>query len=386
MFRIILCLLGILCAETAQAVDVHIYYLRQEITAPPTLSNLDTTPEDLGLAGARVGLKDNQTTGSFLGQNYDLTELSVLPDADIGAVANEALSKTRFLIVDAPRQTLLAIADLPAAKGALLFNVSAPDMPLRSAECRGNVFHTLPSLAMRTDALVQFLVKKRWVDLALISGTNPQDTAYSDALKRSLTKFGLKIGGEKTWAYDADMRRNAAQEVPLFTQDLGDYDALLVADEIGDFGRYLLYNTWLPRPVAGSEGLTGVGWSPVVEQWGATQLQERFRTSAGRSMQSMDYAAWAAVRSIGEAVTRTNTTDAASLREYLLSDKFELAGFKGRPMSYRSWNGQLRQPIPIVQPRALVALAPLEGFMHQRSELDTLGLDLPESECRAFTE
>lgn len=237
---------------------------------------------------------------------------------------------------------------------------------------------------MRTDALIQFLVRKRWDDLALIAGMHPKDTEYAAALKRSATKFGLEMSAERTWAYDADMRRNAAQEVPLLTQELGDHDVLLIADEIGDFGRYVLYNTWEPRPVAGSEGLTAVTWSPVVEQWGAAQMQQRFETSAGRSMRSKDYAAWAAIRTIGEAVTRTGSGEAARLRDYILSEKFELAGFKGRPMTYRSWNGQLRQPIPIVHPRALAALAPLEGFMHQRTELDTLGLDRPESACRAF--
>ena len=66
------------------------------------------------------------------------------------------------------------------------------------------------------------------------------------------------------------------------------------------------------------------------------------------------------------------------------SDEFELAGFKGRPLTFRAWNGQLRQPIPLVHPRALAAQAPLEGFLHHRNELDSLGLDQPESACAAF--
>ncbi|MEL6295159.1 MAG: branched-chain amino acid ABC transporter substrate-binding protein, partial [Pseudomonadota bacterium] len=181
-------------------------------------------------------------------------------------------------------------------------------------------------------------------------------------------------------------RRNAAQEVPLFTQDFGDYDALIVADEVEDFGRYILYNTWEARPVVGSEGLGAHTWAPVVEQWGAAQLQSRFEKAHGRTMESQDYAAWAAVRTLGEAVTRTDTGDAETLRDYILSDAFELAGFKGRPLTYRDWNGQLRQPIPIVHPRALVALAPLDGFLHQTNELDSLGLDRPESQCAAFAD
>lgn len=103
-------------------------------------------------------------------------------------------------------------------------------------------------------------------------------------------------------------------------------------------------------------------------------------------MRSRDYAAWAAVRVIGEAVTRTKSADAATLRTYVLGPDFELAGFKGRPMTFRPWNGQLRHPIPLVTDRAVVAMAPLEGFLHRVNELDTLGLDEPESECTAFEE
>ena len=126
------------------------------------------------------------------------------------------------------------------------------------------------------------------------------------------------------------------------------------------------------------------GLKSLIEQWGAAQLQSRFEALAGRDMRSRDFAAWAAVRAIGEAVTRTNAGDVETLRAYIMGPDFELAGFKGRPLTYRSWNGQLRQPIPLVHARAPAAQAPLEGFLHQRNELDTLGLDAPESACEAF--
>ncbi|MEL6680896.1 MAG: branched-chain amino acid ABC transporter substrate-binding protein, partial [Pseudomonadota bacterium] len=275
---------------------------------------------------------------------------------------------------------------LTANSEVLLFNVAAPERDLREGACAPNLLHTLPSTAMETDALAQFFVKRRWTDLVMIVGTHPGDAAYADALRRSAEKFGLRIRGEKTWAFDADMRRNAAQEVPVFTQDFRDHHAMVVVDTIDDFGRYIAYNTWEPRPVAGTDGLAAVAWAPVVEQWGAAQLQSRFEEVAERPMRPRDYAAWAALRTIGEAVTRTSSSDPATLRGYILSDTFELAGFKGRPMTYRAWNGQLRQPIPLVHARALVANAPLEGFLHQNTELDTLGIDAPESTCTAFTE
>ena len=366
--------------------QLPVTYLRVATPLPPVLSNLDPVPEDLGIAGAQLGLSDNLTTGRFMGHDFSLNVVEVPEGSNPIFAAREALQVTPYLILDAPAEVLLDIADLREAKGAVLFNASADDKRLRAEDCRANVFHSVPSENMRSDALMQFLQSRRWTDLVLVSGDKPQDVAFAAALDDSARKFGLEIRAEKSWVFDADMRRNASQEVPLFTQDLGDHDVMLVADELGDFGPYIAYNTWHPRPVAGSEGLRPVAWSRVVEQWGAAQLQSRFEEAAGRDMRPRDYAAWAAMRTLGEAVTRTNSSEPATLRDFILSDAFELAGFKGRPMSYRRWNGQLRQPIPVVTDRAVVATAPLEGFLHQHSELDTLGLDAPESACTAYTE
>jgi len=387
MLRKLLTLAAMSLALPAWAeVELPVTYLKLEVPRPPVLSNLDPLPNDLGEAGAQLGLADNQTTGKFLGHNYSLTVTRVPEGGDWLAAARAALAESPFLILDAPAQAQLALADLPEARGVVLFNATAPDAALRDETCRANLLHTLPSTTMRADALMQFLVKRRWTDLTLISGDHPGDKAFAEAMKRAITKFGLTLKAEKTWVFDADMRRNASQEVPLFTQDFGDYDMLLIADELGDFGRYIPFNTWQARPVAGSEGLKPVAWSWVVEQWGAAQMQGRFEDLAGRDMRSEDYAAWAALRTLGEAVTRTQSADPSTLRAYILSEDFELAGFKGRKMSFRNWNGQLRQPIPLVTERAVVAKAPLEGFLHQRTELDTLGIDQGETECTAFQE
>lgn len=247
-----------LCAETT----LNIGYLRVEQPLPPTLSNLDPIPDDNGLAGAQTGLADNLTTGKFLGQKYELTVTEVFEGEDPLAAARNLLSSSPYLVIDAGPEDIVAIADLAEAEGAILFNTSAGDLALRDGECRRNLLHTLASDAMRTDALAQMLVKKRWEDLVMITGTHAADTSYAEAMRRSLTKFGLSLEAEKEWVFDADMRRNASQEVPLFTQDFGDYDALIIADEVHDFGRYVLYNTWQARPVVGSEGLSSVGWSP----------------------------------------------------------------------------------------------------------------------------
>lgn len=375
--------LAIAAPAMADDLDIRILYLERQVERPPILSNLDTPPKDLGLAGARLGLADNQTTGEFVGHEYSLDELIVPPGESLEEAATQAFDFGYDLIVaNAPADDLLTLADMPGAENALILNAASTADRLRSGECRGNMLHLAPSRAMLTDSLAQFLSRKRWNDWLLIEGEGPGDAEYADALRGSAAKYNSKITEEKVWRFDADMRRNAAQEVPVFTQ--GEYDVVVVADEIGNWARYVLYNTWQARPIAGTEGLTPVAWSPVVEQWGAAQLQNRFHDLAGRGMRDADYGAWAAVRVIGEAVTRTESADAEILRAFMLSDDFELAAFKGRKATFRRWNGQMRQPIPLVHPRALVGQAPVEGFLHQYSEMDTLGLDEPETDCTAF--
>jgi len=159
---------------------------------------------------------------------------------------------------------------------------------------------------------------------------------------------------------------------------------LVVADEAGQFGDYLPYRTWEARPVAGTQGLFATSWHPALEQWGATQFQNRFVRLANRPMRALDYNVWVAVRSIGEAATRARSVTATDIIAYLRSAEFELAAFKGRKLSYRSWNGQLRQPILLATPKLPVTVSPQPGFLHPTSELDTLGSDKPESPRKAY--
>lgn len=382
---LILVAVAIAAAAPARAeLTVPITYLRQEVKRPPVLSNLDPVPEDLGLAGAEVALADTATTGKFLGHAYTLSVVSVPPGGDLAAAAVEALKISPLILVEADPAALLSVADLPTAKGALLFNIASGAEALRSTDCRANLLHTMPEDSARSDALMQVLTRKQWQTAVMVTGPHPADRAFAGALRRSAAKFGVTIAAEKEWTFDTDLRDSTMDEVPRFLQDLPEHDVVLVADETDDFGRYIEHNTWLPRPVAGSDGLVPTAWSHVIESWGAVQLQNRFEDHAGRNMRGQDYAAWLAVRAIGAAVTRTNSADPAVLRRFLLDPALQLDGFKGQGLSFRPWNGQIRMPIAVVNARALVTLAPVEGFLHATNEMDTLGLDAPESACTAF--
>lgn len=365
----------------AESLKVPIGYLQWVPDQGPVLSNVIPQPEDAGLRGAELAITDNSTTGKFLGQSYSLqSEVAESEAAAIAAFDAMRQQGIELFVVNAPARTLKTLIT-KSGDTTLIFNAGARDDALRTTQCHTNLLHTIPSYSMLTDALGQWLSQRRWDEVFLITGPTEADRHWADAFRRSARRFGLEIVEDKPWTFDADLRRTASRELPLFTQ-ADEYDAVVVADVRGDFGEYVPFNTWLPRPVVGTQGMTPVAWHFVVENWGAAQLQSRFRDLAGREMNSEDYAAWAAIRSIGTAVTAIASANAADIRQFLFSDDFQLAAFKGRKLTYRDWNGQLRQPIPLVHPRGLVARAPFESFLHPTTTMDTLGFDRPESQCR----
>lgn len=360
-------------------------YIKHTAETPPKLSNLELPPEDDGVLGGRQGIKDNNTTGQFLGHRYTLDNAILSPGDDVQETFQKEFSKgVRHFILDVSADDLLTMADSEQGRQSWFYNIGAGDDRLRATDCRHNLLHIVPSYAMRTDALAQYLVAKKWDRWLLVVGRRADDVKFAAAMRRAAKKFGGKIVAEKAWEYGPDMRRTAASTVPLFTQDI-DYEVLIVADVIGEFGEYLMYRTWTPRLVAGTQGLTPVTWHRSHEQWGSAQIQSRFFRNFSRKMSEKDYGVWSAVRIIGEGVTRTNSTG-DEVADYIRSKGFVFAGYKGQKMSFRSWNLQLRQPILLATPKSLVAVSPQHQFLHQRSALDTLGYDMQETSCRSGEE
>jgi ABC transporter substrate binding protein (PQQ-dependent alcohol dehydrogenase system) len=377
-------------ADQVQKLPILIVRERRDLPAP--LSLLDIVPPDEGTAGARLGINDNNTTGRFLKQEYSLQHLeSGNAQELVGQVMKQVDAGTSFVVVDVTAPTLITLADSLKGRNALVLNAGSSDDRLREQDCRPNVVHPAASRAMLGDALAQYLVWKRWTRWFLVHGTEPDDQAFAEAMRRSAKRFGAKVVEERPFNYEVGSRRadggheQVQEQIPALTRNAAAHDILLVADESGVFGEYLPYRTWEARPVAGTHGLVPVGWHPALEQWGATQLQNRFRRLANRTMRPLDYDAWVAVRSIGEAATRTRSVLPAQLIAYLKSPDFDLAAFKGRKLSYRPWDGQLRQPILIATAKLPVTVSPQQGFLHQFTELDTLGIDKPESNCRNYT-
>ena len=378
-----------LAATDITSTSVPIGYLKQEVKRFIPLSRLNVEPEDIGIAGAEIALKDNNTTGRFTKQQFSLEVERVPVDGDAVAALNKLVeSGHRFILVDAPAEVLLRLSDAAKDRDALLFNTRATDVRLRQEDCRANVLHTGPDRAMLADALAQYLVWKKWQRWLVAKGVFPEDLDYLDALRRAAKRFGGTIVEEREYKETPGARRTdtgqqqVQRQMPVFTQGAPSYDVLVVADEREVFGPYLPYRTWDPRPVAGTAGLRAMSWHPAHEQWGATQMQNRFQRFAKRFMLPLDYQAWVAVRAIGESASRVNPENFAAMNAHLRGDELELAAFKGQKVTFRKWDGQLRQPIIIADAELPVSMSPQQGFLHERAETDTLGIDEPESKCK----
>jgi ABC transporter substrate binding protein (PQQ-dependent alcohol dehydrogenase system) len=374
--------------RAADIPDIKIGYLRQG-GARTAISLLDIPAANDGVAGAKLAIDDNNTTGRFLNQHFTLEETELKdeddPAAAVGAFAQHGIS---LVLADLPAAALLKAADAGRARGLLLFNVGASDDRLREQDCRANVVHTAPTRSMLADGLAQYLVWKQWRKWLLVVGSHDADKLFADALRRAAKRFGATIVQEKVFEDAGGARRTDSgltliqSQIPLFTQSAPEHDVLVAADESQVFAAYLPYRTWLPRPVAGSAGLMPTSWDASHDQWGANQLQNRFVQLFHRRMTARDMQTWMAARMIGEAATHQHASDAKQALDFLESSDFALAAFKGQKLTLRDWNLQLRQPILLSDGRVTVSASPQPGFLHQFSELDTLGVDRPETKCR----
>ena len=367
---------------------IEIAYLTRAYPEPLPLSLVEPVVTDDGLQGARLGIADNLTTGRFLGQDYKLIETKAADREGVLDAARKLVVEGHKLIVaDLEPDDLLAVADLPEASEAILLNIRSSDDALRGADCRRNVFHVAPSFAMRADALGQYLAWKKWRKWLVLIGDQPSNQGYAAAIRRAASRYGAKIVEERKFHFDAGNRRSETghqqiqTQIPMLTQNAPEHDVVFVADNDETFGEYLMWRTAAAKPVVGTQGLVAVAWHRSFEQYGGVQLQNRFQDFAHRIMTERDYLAWLGVRIFGEAVTRSNKTDAAGIRTFLVS-KFTIAAFKGQALSFRTWDRQLRQPVLLSGPRALVSMSPQDGYLHEKFVTDTLGYDKPETQCK----
>jgi ABC transporter substrate binding protein (PQQ-dependent alcohol dehydrogenase system) len=335
------------------------------------------------LSGAKMALRESRIIGRSLGIEFELIERAVPIGEDAAAVV-EALSKesgAQVFLLDLPAEMLRATAGKLAGAPLVLFNVRNEDDDLRNENCAPNLYHAVPSYRMLSDALVQYLFKKGWKKVLVLRGPDDADQSYAESFLASARRMRLEIVDDRRFELTNDPRKREQSNVALITGGL-DYDVIFIADGRGEFSRYVPYQTYLPRPLVGDEGMTPTAWHWTWERHGAPQLNQRFaRIEKARPMRGEDWAAWVSIKSVITAIRKTGATDLGGLRRFLTDPDTAIDAYKGNPVSFRAWNNQLRQPILLHTHNAVVARAPVEGFLHRLNYLDTLGYDREESKC-----
>jgi ABC transporter substrate binding protein (PQQ-dependent alcohol dehydrogenase system) len=334
-------------------------------------------------AGAQVGIDEAQPLTRILKTDFALERITVKSPDEVAAAVQQALAARdiHFFLVDAPAEAFKPVAAAVRGRDALIFNVSAPDDPLRRDLCAAEIVHTIPSLAMSMDALVQYLVSRKWRDYLVLEGPAKSDATAAKAFESSAKKFGARIVAHQNFKAGTDPREREQNDPALLSAINRDYDVTYVADEAFDFVRQVPYHTVRPRPIVGSIDLEPVAWHWTWEHNGAPQTISRFeKRSGGRHMESPDWAAWIAVKMIVQSALRVRPADFSKQRDFILGDA-TFDGDKGLAVSVRPWDHQLRQAVLLAAPYSVIASAPVEGFLHRTNDLDTLGDDEPESPC-----
>ena len=338
---------------------------------------------DHPFAGAQAGLEDARALSRSSGAEHQLSRVTARSAQEMSAAVLKAVDEgVNFFLVDAPADVLRVVAAAVKGRDVLLFNVSAPEDSLRRDLCASEVVHTMPSRAQLMDGLTQFLVSRKWRDYLVLRGPRPGDLEMAAAFERSAKKFGARIVATRDFTPGTDPREREKNNVGLLSAINRDWDVTFVADMDFDFAREVSYRTIRPRPVVGSIDLEPLAWHWTWAHNGAPQLNTRFmRLSGGRHMGSADWSAWMAVKIIAQSALRTKSTDFKIRRAFILKEGY-FDGDKGEAMSIRPWDHQLRQAVLLASPFSVIAAAPMEGFLHQRDVLDTLGDDELETSCR----
>lgn len=340
------------------------------LIAPPPVITVDA---------AKMAVSDLQFTTDAVGLTVTL-DAQAVDEADVVATAQAMVAAgSTYLVLDLPGSEVSEVAAALKDQPVLVVNATAPEQSLRTA-CHPNLIHSGPSLRQETDAFAQYLRAMNWDKVLILQGEHPSDAGLADSFIGSAERLRLTVVDRKPFTLAADPSSREGNNIKLLTAD-HDYDVVFVADTRGEFGRYVPYATLLPRPVIGSVGLTSQPWHWALERDGATQVSSRFDKLTGRKIQPADWDVWIAVKSLISAAIKSPGASPLALREFLTSERLRLDGSKGVTLNYRTWDGQMRQPILLATSDAVIAIAPIEGFTHQKTTLDTLGTDETEFAC-----
>ena len=344
-------------------------------------TRIQLKPTGRPFAGAMVAYKESEKLFDILGKKMEITRIKLENIDEIFSKIDElSRDNTNFFLVDAEKDFFTNLSKLKS-KNVAIFNITEQDNSLRQENCENRVFHAIPSYSMLSDSVAQYLIFKNWKKVLLLQGPYDQDIDISNSFQKSANKYGLDIVEVRDFILTTDPRKREESNTALLTTGKK-YDVIFLADSDGEFGRYLPYSTKNPNLVLGSTGLTAETWHWSFERHGAPQLNSRFaEIDSSRRMSNYDWAAWASINTIFKSSMKSKSIDFFEIVDFFTGEKFGLDGFKGPKLTFRSWNNQLRQPILLSTHNALIKKTPIQGFLHEKNNLDTLGIDETETKC-----
>ncbi|MSO85103.1 MAG: branched-chain amino acid ABC transporter substrate-binding protein [Rhodospirillales bacterium] len=373
-------------APDASAADARIAYLDRAgdpgYRTPLTYAGLYRKAKASPYPAAELAIKDTAAAARAAGLDLALERKTLKEGEDAAAAIRDLLRAGPLIaaVLDLPLGEAEAAANALAKDGPILINARHREDDLRVAACRSRLLHVLPSWSMYMDALAQGLLAAGWRDVLVLQGPEKEDRRIASTFLSSAKKFGLRIVATRDFVFGNDPRKRDQINIRLLTSN-AEYDVVFVADESGDFARNVPYNTQKPRPVVGAAGLMAHAWHAFWERHGAPQLNRRFAKAAGRPMTDEDWATWVGVRMIATAIIDSREHDGEKLMEALTGPAIRLELYKGVPGSIRPWSRQLRQAMLLATHDAVIGAAPVEGALHRKNNLDTLGPDEAEFRC-----
>lgn len=326
--------------------------------------------------GAELGAAEAAQLAGLLGSRFELATRAADGARDARAAAAALFEQDDVTAVaggldEASADAIGAEAD---AHGRLFLNVGAPDDSLRGARCRRHAFHVQASAAMYADALAAWLAGEqgltRWT---FIDGGASDDAAYARARAALLAQNGESVArlAVSDSASAAAALSAIARSSPQVTW------VLLRGEARADFARRYRDAGLAPTlafglpsdvpiwaiPAESRLGLWPVLWHPRLFRYGAEQVTDRFQDRFAEPPDSVAWAAWMAAKILAEGALRARSVDGSALAAYLEGRRAQFDGHKGRSLTFRPWDHQLRQPVYLVRARPSGA-APRETFEH----------------------
>lgn len=313
------------------------------------------------LRGAKLGITEADSLAQMFGKKIDLVLPPVPGPERLATVASRLMKEgVSVLVGGGDDRAAEALREVAREGKAIFLNVGSASDRLRTELCDRHTFHLHASVEMHVGAAGFWLIEekrlRRWA--LLTESDEVQRSVVALANGRGATVVGAQaVSGTTDWRPALERLRAAkpealwiglrAEHVPGFLQQYG--RAGLAGELVGITPDAI----GLPKvDRATPSGVWPVMWHHTFEKYSARELNARYRRRFGEGLDGASWSAWAALKLVGEAMLRAGTTPQAIL-EYLESEP-SFDGHKGRPLTFRKWDHQLRQPMYLAQAKKAI--------------------------------